>query len=239
MTEITFYVPCLNEETNIQESLKTITQSCEILEIEEYEILVFNDGSTDDSLKKIEEFKFKNNLMNKIKVFTNNRPMGLGYNYIEGAYKGIGKYYIMVCGDNSEDMNNLCKVLGERGKADIIIPNFIKNDNRIFVRRVLSRFFTFLVNFFSGNKLKYYNGIVLHKIENVKRWHPLSCGFGYQAELLTNLISVGKTYIEIDIKNIDRKTGISRSLSLLNFLSVTHTLLQILFRRIRKSIWKV
>ena len=109
----------------------------------------------------------------------------------------------------------------ERGKADIIIPNFIKNDNRIFVRRVLSRFFTFLVNFFSGNKLKYYNGIVLHKIENVKRWHPLSCGFGYQAELLTNLISVGKTYIEIDIKNIDRKTGISRSLSLLNFLSVT------------------
>ncbi len=239
MTEITFYVPCLNEETNIQESLKTITQSCEILEIEEYEILVFNDGSTDDSLKKIEEFKFKNNLMNKIKVLTNNRPMGLGYNYIEGAYKGIGKYYIMVCGDNSEDMNNLCKVLGERGKADIIIPNFIKNDNRIFVRRVLSRFFTFLVNFFSGNKLKYYNGIVLHKIENVKRWHPLSCGFGYQAELLTNLISVGKTYIEIDIKNIDRKTGISRSLSLLNFLSVTHTLLQILFRRIRKSIWKV
>ena len=68
MTEITFYVPCLNEETNIQESLKTITQSCEILEIEEYEILVFNDGSTDDSLKKIEEFKFKNNLMNKIKL---------------------------------------------------------------------------------------------------------------------------------------------------------------------------
>ena len=154
--------------------------------------------------------------------------MGLGYNYIEGAYKGIGKYYIMVCGDNSEDMNNLCKVLGERGKADIIIPNFIKNDNRIFVRRVLSRFFTFLVNFFSGNKLKYYNGIVLHKIENVKIWHPLSCGFGYQAELLTNLISVGKTYIEIDIKNIDRKTGISRSLSLLNFLSVTHTFTNII-----------
>ena len=165
--------------------------------------------------------------------------MGLGYNYIEGAYKGRGIYYIMVCGDNSEDINNLCKILKERGKADMIVPNFIKNDNRIYVRRFLSRLFTFLVNFFSGNNLKYYNGIVLHKIENVKRWHPLSCGFGYQAELLTNLISIGKTYIEIDINNIDRKEGISRSLSLLNFLSVSHTLLQILFRRIRKSIWKI
>ena len=172
-------------------------------------------------------------------MISNKKPMGLGYNYIEGAYKGRGIYYIMVCGDNSEDINNLCKILKERGKADMIVPNFIKNDNRIYVRRFLSRLFTFLVNFFSGNNLKYYNGIVLHKIENVKRWHPLSCGFGYQAELLTNLISIGKTYIEIDINNIDRKEGISRSLSLLNFLSVSHTLLQILFRRIRKSIWKI
>lgn len=239
MTEITFYVPCLNEEKNIQESLNTIIQSCKVLEILKYEILVYNDGSNDNSLEKIEEFRIKNYFSGKLEVISNKKPMGLGYNYIEGAYKGRGIYYIMVCGDNSEDINNLCKILKERGKADMIVPNFIKNDNRIYVRRFLSRLFTFLVNFFSGNNLKYYNGIVLHKIENVKRWHPLSCGFGYQAELLTNLISIGKTYIEIDINNIDRKEGISRSLSLLNFLSVSHTLLQILFRRIRKSIWKI
>jgi len=239
MIEITFYVPCLNEEKNIKESLKTIVQSCKNLKITKYEILIFNDGSTDSSLEKIEEFKISNNLSDNIKVLFNKTPMGLGYNYIEGAYIGRGIYYIMVCGDNSEDQNNLCKVLRERGNADIIIPNFIKNDDRIFFRRILSRLFTFFVNILSDNNLKYYNGIVLHKIENVKRWHPLSCGFGYQAELLTNLISIGKTYLEIDIKNIDRTTGISRSLSLLNFLSVSHTLLQILLRRIRKIIWKV
>ena len=190
MTEITFYVPCLNEEKNIQESLNTIIQSCKVLEILKYEILVYNDGSNDNSLEKIEEFRIKNYFSGKLEVISNKKPMGLGYNYIEGAYKGRGIYYIMVCGDNSEDINNLCKILKERGKADMIVPNFIKNDNRIYVRRFLSRLFTFLVNFFSGNNLKYYNGIVLHKIENVKRWHPLSCGFGYQAELLTNLISI-------------------------------------------------
>jgi dolichol-phosphate mannosyltransferase len=239
MTEITFYVPCLNEEKNIQVSLKTIIQSCKILKIINYEILVFDDGSKDQSVKKIEEFKSNNNLSGIIKIFSNKVSMGLGYNYIEGAYMGEGEYYIMVCGDNSEDQDNLCKVLRERGKADIIVPNFVKNDDRIFFRRILSRFFTYLINILSGNNLKYYNGVVLHRTENVKRWHPLSCGFGYQAELLTNLISIGKTYIEVDIKNIDRTTGISRSLSLLNFLSVFHTLLQIFFRRIRKLIWKI
>ena len=239
MIEITFYVPCLNEEKNIQESLNTIIQSCKILEITKYEILIYNDGSIDNSLKKIEEFKIKNHFLGKLEVISNKKPMGLGYNYIEGAYKAEGIFYIMVCGDNSEDQNNLCKVLKERGKADIIIPNFKKNDQRIYFRKFLSRVFTFLVNSFSGNNLKYYNGIVLHKTENVKRWHPLSCGFGYQAELLTNLIAIGKTYIEVDIKNIDRKEGISRSLSFLNFLSVSHTLAQILLRRIRKLIWKI
>lgn len=239
MIEITFYVPCLNEEKNIQESLNTIIQSCKILEITKYEILIYNDGSTDNSLKKIEEFKIKNHFLGKLEVISNKKPMGLGYNYIEGAYKAVGIFYIMVCGDNSEDQNNLCKVLKERGKADIIIPNFNKNDDRIYLRKFLSRVFTFLVNSFSGNNLKYYNGIVLHKTENVKRWHPLSCGFGYQAELLTNLIAIGKTYIEVNIKNIDRKEGISRSLSFLNFLSVSHTLVQILLRRIRKLIWKI
>ena len=48
MTEITFYVPCLNEEKNIQESLNTIIQSCKVLEILKYEILVYNDGSNDN-----------------------------------------------------------------------------------------------------------------------------------------------------------------------------------------------
>ena len=53
------------------------------------------------------------------------------------------------------------------------------------------------MNFFSGNNLKYYNGIVLHKIENEKMASVI-LWFGYQ-ELLT--MTLGKTYIEIDINN--------------------------------------
>ena len=45
-----------------------------------------------------------------------NKTYGLSYNYIEGAYKYRGIYYIMVCGDNSEDINNLCKILKKEAK---------------------------------------------------------------------------------------------------------------------------
>jgi glycosyltransferase involved in cell wall biosynthesis len=47
MTEICFYVPCLNEEKNIKNSLKTIFDSCLICNISNFEIIIFkNDHHT-------------------------------------------------------------------------------------------------------------------------------------------------------------------------------------------------
>ena len=45
--EISFYVPCLNEEENILKTINTIVTSADELKIYNYEILVFNDCSTD------------------------------------------------------------------------------------------------------------------------------------------------------------------------------------------------
>ena len=239
MTDISFYMPCLNEEINVVSSLNTIINLCKKSEVSNFEILIFNDGSKDNSKNIISNFINKNNMQDKIKLINNERTLGLGYNYIEGAYMASGKFYIMVCSDNSEDENNLLKIISLRGKADMVIPNFANNDNRNFLRRKLSRLFTLIVNLLSGNNIKYYNGVVLHKTYNVRRWHPLSCGFGYQAELITNLISVNKSYIEVEIENKDRDEGISRAFKMLNLLSITHTLIQIFSRRIRKLIWNV
>ena len=193
MTDISFYMPCLNEEINVVSSLNTIINLCKKSEVSNFEILIFNDGSKDNSKNIISNFINKNNMQDKIKLINNERTLGLGYNYIEGAYMASGKFYIMVCSDNSEDENNLLKIISLRGKADMVIPNFANNDNRNFLRRKLSRLFTLIVNLLSDNNIKYYNGVVLHKTYNVRRWHPLSCGFGYQAELITNLISVNKS----------------------------------------------
>jgi glycosyltransferase involved in cell wall biosynthesis len=239
MTEICFYVPCLNEEKNIKNSLKTIFDCCLACNISNYEIIIFNDGSSDNSLNEIKDFQSTHFIQGKIKLINNKKPMGLGYNYIEGAYITNSIYYIMVCGDNSENAENLSKIISLRGQADIIIPNFLNNDSRNFLRRFLSKFFTFIINIITGNNISYYNGIVLHKTHNVRRWHSLSSGFGYQAELIVNLLYLKKSYKEVSIQNIDRKDGFSRGLNLLNLFSVLHSILQIILRTIRKKIWDI
>ena len=90
------------------------------------------------------------------------------------------------------------------GTADMIVPFFSNQDNRRFFRVLLSKIFTFLVNFISGYRIPYYNGPVLHLRYNVMRWSPDTHGYAYQAELITRILSEGATYKTVKIKNQDR-----------------------------------
>lgn len=234
LAEVTFFVPCYNEEKSIKRTLEKIVRISKYLDIS-YEIHVYDDGSKDQTTTEVNRFGSEHPDV-WLRLISRKHNRGLGYNYIAGAYVSVGKYYMMVCGDDSETDESLVEILQARGQADIIIP-FFNPDTRNTARRVLSATFTFLVNVFSGNHLKYYNGVVLHLRENIVRWAPTGSGFGYQAELICITLSEGKTYYQIPISNKDREAGYSRAFKFYNFVSVGHSLLQILLRRIRCAIW--
>lgn len=234
IVEVTFYIPCHNEERDIISTLAKISFVAQELGLT-YELLIYNDGSTDKTRELVEKY-IADHPDSFIRLINRDKKRGLGFNYIDGAFTGAGKYYMMICGDNSETEESIRTIFQKKGTVDIVIPYFAEWDRRKWPRRILSRFFTFLVNRFSGYCLHYYNGVVLHLRSNVMRWHPMSVGFAYQAELLTILLDEGKTYAEVQISNNDRKSGISRAFYFLNFLSVGHSLLQILFRRIRRAL---
>jgi len=104
---------------------------------------------------------------------------------------------------------------------------------------MLSWLFTLLVNLLSGHRLKYYNGPVLHKTENVRMWFSETAGFGYQAELLCRLLDEGITVVEVQIANSDRERGFSKAFRFTNLLSVANTLFHILLRRFEKLAFAV
>jgi hypothetical protein len=125
------------------------------------------------------------------------------------------------------------------GKADIVVPYMGNQDARGLGRRRLSVVFTALINFLNGHKLPYYNGPVVHRRYNVMRWHPDTMGFAYQAELLTRLLGQGATFVTVPYANTERESGVSKALSFKNCLSVGHSILQILLRRMRRAIFGV
>ncbi|MBN2712065.1 MAG: glycosyltransferase family 2 protein [Planctomycetes bacterium] len=234
--DVSFFVPCLNEANNIVATLETIQDACRVAQVDSYEILVVDDGSSDNTSGIVKEYAREHPGLN-IHLRVNPCNLGLGRNYAECAYIAQGHHYMMIAGDNAEPRDSIVAILSQMGKADMVIPYFGEQEQRNALRKAISHTFTAVVNFLSGNTIHYYNGSILHKRLNVMRWHSDTHGFAYQAQIVTRLRDEGGTYVEVNVPNNDRMQGASTAFRLENFVSVSHCLLQIFLRRIRKTLF--
>jgi glycosyltransferase involved in cell wall biosynthesis len=234
--DVTVFISCYNEAEHIVKTLDNVTAAFAALESLAYEIVIIDDCSSDGSPSIIEDYVrkhpeqrivFRKNLVN----------IGWAQNYIDAAFMGAGKYYRVVCGDESEPRETLIEVFRHLGEADILIPYYATTEGRSAYRLLLSRAYTTLVNCLSGFHLHYYNGLHVHLRYNVMRWHSNTRGFGFQADILCLLLGRGFSYKEIPVTTIERKSGRSTALGFRNFLSVAHTLFDITARRIADKIY--
>jgi len=234
--DVSVYIPCLNEEKDVAASMETIMGVCEELGLS-YELLVVDDASQDATIREAQKIQKKYPEKN-IRVFSNVKRRGLARNFVDAAYVATGRHYMLVCGDSAEPPESYRAILSRLGRADMIIPVFKEKDQRKWGRRNLSKTFTRIVNWISGNDIAYYNGPTLHRRANVMRWHADTDCFAYQAEIITRMIQEGATYEQVVVENRDREHGSSTAVSLKNFLGVTHSLVQIGLRRLRHYLFQ-
>ena len=234
---VSLFVPCLNEEGNVGQSIEIIVSVMSQMQ-RPYEILVVDDASVDGTIQEVSACcaRFPDV---RIKLIRNIFCRGLGRNYFIAAQRARGEYFMLVNGDAAEPPESIRAILEHLGEADAIVPYFGFSESRTFIRRVLSRTFTTLVNIVSGHRLEYYNGPVLHRTENVRTWFSETAGFGYQAELLCRLLDEGVTVQEIEIANSSRQRGASKAFTLVNLLSVANALFHILLRRFERAAFRL
>lgn len=232
--DISFFVPCYNEEPNIEGALRKLMAVSERLKLR-YEVLVFDDCSRDNTVAVVTRF-MTDNPQAPISLYTNARNQGVARNFVEGAFRAHGRHYRLVCGDDIEPVESHLKLLGRIGTADVIVPYFTEIGGRKLHRHVISRLYTWLVNRASGNRLRYYNGCPIYRTKDVLRFHVEATGFGYQAEFLTRLLHEKRSFVEVPLVSMDREG--STSLNFRNFVSVGHSLLKIALRRTRTYLFK-
>lgn len=234
--DLTVLIPCKNEEDHIADTLDTVIAA--LAEVGcSYEILVTDDGSQDRTSEVVTEYH-KAHPNAAITLRRNPRNLGLSRTFVDASFAGQGKYFKLVCGDNVEPRESLLAVFRRLGEADMIVPYHRTNPGSL-LRIGISRLYTFLINTFSGYHLRYYNGNPLFLRHHVMRWHPYSFGFGFQADLITRLLDEGATYLEVPISAIRReKRGPASYLNARNFVSTSHTLYEILRRRLNRIVFE-
>ncbi len=234
--DLTILVPCKNEEENVIGTLDTIISALRELP-RKCEILVVDDGSTDSTCAAVEKYRTAHPEL-PIVLIRNPRNLGLSRTFVDGAFAGRGKYFRLVCGDNVEPKATILAILSRMGDADMILA-YHKTKPGSKLRIAISGLFTFLVNLFSGYRIRYYNGNPLFRRDHVMRWHPYSFGFGFQADLITRLLDEGATYIEVPVEARRRdKRGAASFMNPRNFVSTSHTLYEILRRRLNRIVFE-
>ena len=235
--DLTVFISCYNEQDFIVTTIETVRGALGEIGTVSYEIIVVDDCSKDSSSETVKNY-IAAHPDERIVLRTNKINRGLAQNYLDVAFIGKGKYYRLICGDDAEPKDTMLAVFREIGQADMIIPYYVSNEGKSLYRRSLSNVYAGIVNLISGFHLHYYNGLAVHLRYNVMRWHPNTRGFGFQADIICMLLDQGFSYKEVPVISIERRVQGSNALTFKNGLSVAHTLVDLIFRRLANWVYR-
>jgi dolichol-phosphate mannosyltransferase len=227
---ISVIIPCLNEEENLGDAYENVSAALNGV-VEEYEILIFDDGSTDRTGEIAEQIAARDP---HVSVFHNNPNKGFGYNFIKGITVARMDYVSVMPGDNEISQESIRRIFSLVGQADIVIPFTMNMELRTYGRRLLSRLFTLVMNSLFRCELQYYNGPALHRADLVRALDIKTTGFAFQAVMLVKLIRRGHSFCEIDMYLQRKRVYKSSAIKLRNVVSVVSSVLD-LWREVRRD----
>jgi dolichol-phosphate mannosyltransferase len=202
----------------------------------DYELLLFDDGSTDRTGAIMDELAAAD--PGHVRVTHNGTPRNLGGVYKQGIERARMEYLVMVPGDNENPGAAMQAPFDAIGREDIVLPYPVNSAVRGLARHLISRVYVRLLNVLFGLHIRYYNGTVIHRTANLKGLSIKTSSFAYQAEILIKLLCAGKTFVEVPIEIEPPKVGRrSRAFRWKNIVQVGRTLgllfVDIRLRRLR------
>ena len=219
---LSIIVPIYNEEKTIKEVLTSLTKLKET--VQSIEIIVVNDGSTDNSLKILNE---NNNLYDCL--INNSQNKGKG-NAVKGALeKASGKYIIFQDADLEYDPNDFHKFIKLINKfsPDLIIGSRFNyadyTRSHHFFNKLGNYIITFLFNIiYQTTFTDVYSCYACFKKELLNHNKLKTNGFEQHAEILCKVARNGKTFYEVPINYNGRTHDEGKKIKFYHIFSVIY-----------------
>jgi dolichol-phosphate mannosyltransferase len=216
---VSVLVHALNDEAGLEATTERLTAALKIT-MEDYEIIVVNDGSTDRTGAIAERLGETNE---GIRVIHHERPLGLGYSYREGLYRAQHRSYIYVPADNTWPYRSFLELFGNLGKADVVTSYSTNPDIMPFGRRLVSSLYTAALNRLFGRRMRYYNGLTIYPVAFLQSCPTRTHGFGFQAETLLRALDQGLSILELPLPIDEQTAGKSKAVNLRNMVNAGTT----------------
>jgi glycosyltransferase involved in cell wall biosynthesis len=228
---ISLVVPTYNEEEVIEELIKRIDSVVAKTGLT-YELIVVDDGSVDNTRRKLTTFVNGNGYYH-VKVIGYDKNIGKGYAVKTGFAHSRGEIVVFLDSDLEIDPEQITVYVEALRKSDIVVASKWHPNSKVempLLRKVLSRGFNLLVRFLTGIRL----GDTQTGLKAVRR-KPLEKVFSritvkryaFDVELLTVASLHGLKIAELPVKmRIDRSLFSPRDIwkMLIDLLAITYRL---------------
>ena len=196
---ISILIPSFNEEKTILNVLNRISKTID--PSINYEVVVINDGSTDNTLELLEQNK---NLYNQL--ITYERNYGKGNAVKKGLEVSKGKYIFFQDADleyDPIDINKFIKLIN-RFEPDLIIGSRLNYSEYTRSHNILNKFgnklITFIFNlFYNTTFTDIYSCYACFKKDLLNEKNLKTKGFEQHAEIICKVIKKGNKFYEVPI----------------------------------------
>ncbi len=180
-------IPCLNEGRNIEATAADVLIEAPLICAQmELEVVLVDDGSTDDTAEKMEKVCRNDS---RFRMVRHERNMGVGYTWLEGIANARPDDWVTgIAGDNEMVFKSIHSMLAMREQYDLILGYFQNPIVRTLTRRVASEIFVQVTNFAYGWSFKYLNGMVLVRASAYKDIEVISGGHAYGPEMIAKAL---------------------------------------------------
>lgn len=203
LRSLSIFMPAYNEEGNIEISLKAADEIANQIS-EKYEILLVDDGSTDQTVNIAKKLQAHNP---NIKIVQHESNWGYGAALQTGIKNCQYEYIFFTDADLQFDFLELRSFLPQLSNFDVIIGYRLKRQDP-FIRLLNAKLWNLLVRIFFHLKVKDINcAFKLFKKEVIQKIDIYSKGAMVSAEILIKLKQNNVPIMELPVTHKPRRRG--------------------------------
>jgi glycosyltransferase involved in cell wall biosynthesis len=230
-------IMCFNEEKTIRKTVDSVIHLFSSCPDRKFEIIIVDDGSTDDSINESKKLESENRGI--VKLLAHNKNKGIGITLRSGYQAAIYENVCAIPGDQQFDVQELKPYL-DFEQNQLISFYRLENVQYTTFRNILSVFNKKINHFFLGIDLNDVNWVKAYKTKAIKTldWRVTSSLI--ESELCAKLILTGFQPIQVVSVYHPRQFGISKGASfkiVIKALKETFRLILIIqsFKRQKKN----
>jgi len=192
--KISVVIPAYNEDktiVDVLEKLKTIFQTIS----QPYEIILINDGSSDDTGRKARACG--------VKVIDHKDNLGYGRSLKDGIRASCGELILLIDADGTYDIDEIPNMLHLAKDADLVIGKRIfAQGKRDYFKDLTRKFFAYLTSYYSGRKVEDLNSgqRIFRRHDLIDILDTFPDGFSFTSTMTALYIRRKKTIVYTPIK---------------------------------------